>query len=284
LLNLISIVDYDYVKKELSRIFNKNIAEKLFKLIKEDNFEKIDCYPLIFFYIIKKPKNFFIFTTLSWRYFLQRKNPFRIGPLISILGPDGSGKSTLVRELNNHLVQQNRKTSLIYTGRGRDHILPITHLGRSYKKKEKDSYGDKEKQLTNKTSFKTKLLYTFAAPVFTLDLYLRYWLRIFPQRFKKKIVITDRYCSDIILMRNVPFFFKRFLLSLFPKPTISVYLHNDAEILHQRRPEEPVMELDRQMNIFRKFNYSLTLKTDDKNLTKEKSINYIFSKLLRDWR
>ena len=84
-------------------------------------------------------------------------------------------------------------------------------------------------------------------------------------------------------MRNVPFFFKRIFLSLFPKPTISIYLHNDAEILHQRRPEEPIIELNRQMNIFDQFNYSLTLKTNDKNLTQKKSINYIFSKLLRDW-
>lgn len=282
--HLISVINFDNVKKELSKIFNKNIAEKLLGLIKENQFDKIDCYPLIFLYLIKKPKHFFIFTSLSWRYFLQRKNPFRIGPLISILGPDGSGKSTMVRELNNYLIQQNRKTSIIYTGRGRDHILPITNLGRSYKKKEKDSYGDKEKQLVKKTSFKVKLIYTLAAPVFTLDLYLRYWFRIFPQRFKKKIVITDRYCSDIILMRNVPFFFKRILLSLFPKPTLSIYLHNDAGILHQRRPEEPIIELDRQMEIFNQFNYSLILKTDHKNSVKKKIIDYTFSRLLHDWR
>ena len=70
----------------------------------------------------------------------------------------------------------------------------------------------------------------------------------------KKVVITDRYCSDILLMKNVPLGLKRSLLKLFPKPTITFYLYNSPRILHQRRPQESVEELSRQLKLFEELN------------------------------
>ena len=84
-------------------------------------------------------------------------------------------------------------------------------------------------------------------------------------------------------MENVPFWFKRILLGLFPKPTISIYLYNSAQTLHERRPEESVSELDRQMAIFNKFNYDLKIKTLNKEKNRDIIINHISSYLMRNW-
>ena len=73
------------------------------------------------------------------------------------------------------------------------------------------------------------------------------------------------------------------LLKLFPQPIISVYLHNDAKVLHQRRPEESVEELKRQMAIFDKFNYSLRLQTKGREKDLQKVLELISVKLLQDW-
>ena len=103
-----------------------------------------------------------------------------------------------------------------------------------------------------------------------------------PKRRRGYVVVTDRYCSDITLMRIVPFWFKKILLKVFPKPTVSIYLYNLAEVLHKRRPEESVEELNRQMEIFEKFNYSLKIKTIDKEKDIEKIICFVMKKILKE--
>ncbi len=284
LFSLYPRINQKYVYEKLSKIFNPNIAQQLLLSVKENNFNQIKTYSLAAYFILKKPKNYFTFSALSRRWFWQYKNPFRLAPLISVVGPDGSGKSTLVQKLNEFLQSTERKTALIYTGRGRDHFLPITFLGRKYKHSEKKKDIEKgDLTLTKISNWKRRLIYTCAAPIFTLDLLLRYYFRILPQRFKGEIVITDRYCSDIVLMKHVPFWFKRILLGLFPKPTISIYLYNDPEVLHQRRPEESIPELKRQMEIFEKFRYSLRLKTINKESNLKIVLTIVSNNLLMNW-
>ncbi len=266
-------VDEDYVRKHL--VLDKSLISK----VKQNKFSEINCKKIAKGFIFKNPRNTFIFSFLTLRWFWQRKFP-KPYPLVSIVGPDGSGKTSLTANLNSFLQEKGRKTVQIYTGRGRGNVLPLMKLGRRYKRAEKKK--DKISKV-KKANWKRKLLYTFSAPIFTLDLFLRYYLKIFPQRMKKKIVITDRYCSDIVLMKNTPFFFKRFLLALFPKPTLVYFLHNDSQVLHQRRPEEPVEELDRQLGLFRRFKYDLAVKSNDKVKDTEKVLEHVFTYLLKNW-
>ncbi|MDP3734289.1 MAG: hypothetical protein Q8R37_03595 [Nanoarchaeota archaeon] len=265
------VVDKEYVLSQLSRIFNTRIARQLYQLVTEDKFEMITPYRLAAYFVIKKPSRILTLSALSLRW-LRWKKLFRPYPLISIVGPDGAGKSTVVSGLKSYFQNQGRKVTTIYMGRGRSHLLPVTKLGMKYKSREKQ-----------KKASPQKLWYILSAPVFALDLWLRYYIHIFPIRMKKTMVITDRYCSDIILMKNVPFWIKRALLSLFPKPTISILLYNSPDVLHQRRPEEPIAELERQLAIFNRFDYSLTLKTMDKEHDFETVAAVVVEKLLREW-
>jgi len=85
-------------------------------------------------------------------------------------------------------------------------------------------------------------------------------------------------------MENAPFWLKRIFLSLFPKPSISIFLYNSPEILHNRRPEESVNELERQMKIFRKFDYSLELKSTDEKKDSTTTVEFVTTHLLRNWQ
>ena len=121
------------------------------------------------------------------------------------------------------------------------------------------------------------------APIYTLDLLLRYYLKMLPKRLKGNIVLTDRYGSDIILMKNVPFWYKKFLYSLFPKPTISIFMYNTPQILYARRPEETLSDLAGQMNIFTKFKYTLSVKSTNLEQDTKRIKNFVFTKLLQKW-
>lgn len=285
ILSLKERVDKGYIIERLMEIFSLKEANKLYELAKKGKFTEIlnRKYCLIFKFIISSKENIAIFTSLFFRW-LKWKKIGKSYPLISIIGPDGGGKSTAVENLSVFLQEHDRKVSVIYTGRGRSHILPVTKLGRIYKSKERKKDGIVK--LKKPHVLFRKFLYTLAAPVFAFDLLLRYYFIMLPKRKKKFIVITDRYCSDIFLMENVPLFFRKFLLRLFPKPTLTFYLYNTPEVLHQRRPEESIEGLKRQLGLFKDLSSylgAINIKTDNESETSEKITEEVMAYLLHNW-
>lgn len=272
-------LDENKITQELTIIFTNKRAKELLALVKAKQFGAVQIYSYLGLFIFKSVKHIATFSALSLRW-IKWKRPLMPAPLISIVGPDGAGKSTLVSSLEIFLQKNRRKTAVVYMGRGRNNILPFTTLGRKYKSAEKKRDAVKK---SGKIALKRKILYSGASILFAIDSLLRYWLIVFPLRMRKKIVITDRYCSDIILMKNVPFWWKRWWYSLFPKPSISVLLHNTPEILHQRRPEESIAELQRQMIIFNQLRYDLRLETKNMEEDKRKVLDFVTSRLLIDW-
>jgi len=274
--------DKKSVKKCVSRIFGRKYAKLIFENIRINNFDGIPFYKLITLFLLRKPSRIKTLSFLALRWFHQKKNPLRLAPLISIVGPDGAGKSTMVKNLKEFLEKTGRESTIIYSGRGRGNFLPIASIGRKYKRREKKN--DKLKKI-KKANVKRKLLYCAMAPIYTLDLLLRYFIYMLPERIKGTYVITDRYGTDIILMKNVPFNYKKILYLLFPKPTTTIYLYNKAEVLHQRRPEETIEELNRQMAIFAKCKdlSENRIKSDDKGTTKNLSLQKVQQDLLIRW-
>mgnify|MGYP001558396450 CR=1 FL=1 len=279
---IISETQYDQeaVIKNLGLIFNKSYAEKILSLVQKGEFQAIPIKSLLANFL-SRPSNLIIFIPLTFRWIAWKK-PLGAYPLICFIGPDGAGKSTMAKELQEHLCNTKRKTSIIYVGRGKGYVLPIYKVGRKYKENERN------KTLKNSTVnyLKRDLAYTSAAVIFTLDLALRYLFSIFLKRRMRCIVITDRYCSDIYLMKHVPKSMRFFLLNLFPKPTVTFYLYNNLEALLERRPYESLAGLQRQLSLFAelcpKLN-AIPLKTDDYRRTKEKVITEVNRYLLTNW-
>ncbi len=282
LLKLRNSIDQDIVQKKLQRTLPKYRARWLFSLAQENNFDKIisQKYVFIFSFIFSSPKNVAIFTALFFRW-IKWKKFFRNYPLISVIGPNGAGKSTLVAALVQYLQKHNRKAVQIYTGRGRGQLLPFQKLGNAYKHKERK----KDKQ-QRPSLWKRKIAYTLAAPIFALDLGIRYLFLIWPLRQRRTIVITDRYCTDILLMPNVPFWLRYFLFRLFPKPTKTFYLYNSPEVLHERRPEESSESLQKQLMIFDQMKgYLKTHKvlTNETEKVQEEVFTAVMNYLYKEW-
>ena len=269
---------------KLSAIFGKRTAERLVS----DDLSKATALPVVLRFIARNigrnPMRAAEMAALFFRW-VKWKRFVGVAPLISIVGPDGAGKTSLAEHIAVYLKNTERRISVTYTGRGRGHLLPISRAGYLYKKNEQKNEKKRQKMHEGKqnTAESVKLLYVIALPVFAIDLMLRYLFLIFPQRLRKKIVITDRYATDILLMKHVPMWMKKCAVFLFPKPTISVLLYNDAALLHQRRTEEPVEELQRQLDILKKGKYTMCVQTTDKEKDTQRVIDAVMTELLRTW-
>ncbi|MBW3017478.1 nucleotidyltransferase family protein [Candidatus Woesearchaeota archaeon] len=233
-------LDLNYIEHTLNTMLSKKNSKYILKLALANKFNELEK-------LRKKSRFNFIFHSFSniyqfgkvmklgavWKFF---HIVFSKADLVSFIGMDGTGKTTATNELIKILKQNKIKNKLVYTGRGKANILPIQAVGQPYKKREKKP---------------SKLLYTLAAPVFAFDLWLRYWFKIWPLRKRRRLVITDRYASDMLLMANVPNWMRKFLYMFFPKPSKIIYLYNKPEILHKRKPEHPIEDMKRQEKLFK---------------------------------
>lgn len=273
--------DKEYVWKKLSEVFSPTIARTLINSAVRGSLPLVSTKYLVLRFLFSKPKRLGIIIPLFFRW-LRWKKFFKAYPLIVFIGPDGAGKSTQVQSLGQFLQKKRRRVAIVYMGRGRGQILPFGALGRAYKRAEKKRDAARHKGI----SIKKRIVYTLSAPIFTLDLLLRYVVSIFLPRRRRTIVITDRYCSDIYLMKYVPWWFKKRLFSLFPKPTLVFYLYNESCMLHERRPEEPVEELERQMRLLGKISQTMNaimIKTDDKEKVRKEIMQRVFEYVLKEW-
>jgi len=274
-------LDTSYVFNSIKDILGRELSKNMFHAYKELNFEKLDnLKPEIKKSLVMR-NPFPVFRTLFLSSLWKIGRLIKPSPLVCFIGMDGSGKSTVTSNLSDVFKKNKLKSSLIYTGRGRNNLLPIQFFGRKYKAKEKKE--ETSEKRSNK-SLKKKLIYSLAAPVFALDLYLRYLKDIFPKRIKDEIVIVDRYATDLLLMKNVNNKLRKVLYSIFPKPTMVFYLYNDPELLYQRKPGHPAGDLERQEKLFDMILPTLDnlnkIKSESEKQTLDDVSNLLFPKFL----
>lgn len=193
--------------------------------------------------------------------------------LISFIGMDGSGKTTTSKKLLKYLEEKGNKTTYIYLGRGRENILPIQKFNKKIKV---ESSIETDKKTSNKKK-KISILHTLSAPVFALDLWLRYQFRVKKLKKEYKFILTDRYTTDILLMNKVPRSLKKILYIFFKKPEITFYLYNDVQTLHERK-KHPLNDLKRQEKIFKDIN-NIVKPIKIKTQNEEETFNKIVKEL-----
>lgn len=183
----------------------------------------------------------------------------KLGPLISVIGCEGAGKSTTVENVHSKLTEKGIPASTLFFGRGMNNIIPINKWGKGYKKKQQA----KPRPITTKK----KLLNSVFSSVYAVDLLLRYAFHILPKRLKGEAVITDRYVSDLYNMRNVPLAVRKTLLALFPRPSMTFYLYNSIETMHQRKQrdwEDLQWQIRNFESVLNKRFKAIPIKTDDR--------------------
>jgi len=241
--NKLKKLDKEYLRVNLVNIFGRSLGTKVFdskfsdlgKLKKQIRSKVFWSDPVGALYV----------TGMSVLWYLPKL--IRGAPVISFIGMDGSGKTTATSKMIELLKEHRIKSELVYVGRGRGNILPIQFFGREYKRREKriDSNSKRSKDI----KFSRKVVYSLAAPVFYLDFLLRYF-KVFVARRTKKLVITDRFATDFLIMKNVPLWLRNLLYLLSPKPSAVIYLYNSPGVLYRRKPGHPAGDLERQEKLY----------------------------------
>lgn len=176
--------------------------------------------------------------------------------VISFLGPDGSGKTTIIDFLLNNLHFRN---SYYY------HLKPIVQ-----KSKTKVIIVDPHKSpVYSKPKSYLKVCYFF------LQYNIGWIFNILPKKLSSSLVIFDRYYDDM-LVDNKRYRYggsiniAKIVRTLIPKVDIYFILTSDAKIIYERKQEVPFEELERQIDSYRSLNDGIRYLNIDVNRTPAK--------------
>jgi len=195
--------------------FKKNILEKTFWA---NPFNTLKFYSFDFIRKIKriiKPTGFFIV----------------------LMGPDGSGKSTIATHLQTNLSPVFRKTSTF-------HWRPNVFN----KKDNKVAVGNPHAyESRGKFHSFLKLLY------YVIDYLIGYYVKILPAKIKSTLIIFDRYYYDFLMDKtryrmDVPEWLIKIFIKVIPTPDIVFFLEGDPKILYERKKEIDVDEIKAQIH------------------------------------
>jgi len=193
-----------------------------------------------------------IWSYLTWFKDQIRSFLFPSGLFIVLIGPDGSGKSTLSNSLRNELEYQLFNRVRYY--HGHFEILPRLRSVMT-KLKGKKRHGDTDE----KGPILVKPHSPFKASLYILYYGLDYFLGLFTSRFfrsKNDLVLFDRYFYDYEMQpiwKNTPKWLLKFVNFFVPKPDLYVFLLANPEDIHNRKPELSVEQIKYQQKVMGKL-------------------------------
>jgi len=176
----------------------------------------------------------------------------RPGYSIAFIGSDGSGKSTLIDMLTPVLNETFHK-AVYYK-----HLRPgwLSPLARLSGKKAAQSGPVTDPHASLPSGYLVSLI---RWSYYLMDYVFGYYLKVFPKQSTKACVfIFDRYYYDYYIDQrrsriNLPAWVIRLGQIFIPEPDIILCLGTEPEIIHSRKPELPLPEVERQVIVLRKF-------------------------------
>lgn len=174
------------------------------------------------------------------------------GYVVTFLGTDGSGKSTLIDKISP--VFSETFYNAVYYKHLRPGWLPaLSQLSG----KEKKQVGSVTNPHASQPSgfFGSFMRWSY----YVMDYLLGYYIMIFPKKATKScIFIFDRYYYDYFIDKrrsrlNLPNWIIRLGQVIIPEPDIILCLGADPVLIHTRKPELPLQEIERQVNTLRRF-------------------------------
>jgi glycosyltransferase involved in cell wall biosynthesis/thymidylate kinase len=171
--------------------------------------------------------------SLAWCLDLWRKTQRFFQPtgiFVVLIGPDGSGKSTIAGAVLSELERAFRRTWRFHW---RPSLLP--KLRRS----------SDETPMDNVPAEKFKYGYGFSLLRFFyywLDFVIGYWFVIYPKKAQTTLVIGERYFPDMLVHPErygfrVPIWLMRLAAKCVPSPDLLILLSDEPAVIHARKSE-----------------------------------------------
>lgn len=189
---------------------------------------------------------------------MTRAAPRRHGVYVLVAGPDGTGKSTLVRRLTE---LGGREFRAVRTMHWRPGVLP--RLGHLAGREVPDATRPHDRPPYGPLLSLVRLVY------YWLDQVVGFWLAISPCRRRGGLVVMERGYWDMLVdprryRLGCPSMITRFLGPLVPRPDLTVVLGGDPTVIADRKGELPAAEIARQLGCWRRLaRHGPTLLLDD---------------------
>ncbi len=259
-------IDKDRISKELTRMFSKGVSKKIVCLIEKEALNELFKLRsrLIRIHLTKNPLEIYkVLISKLMRFrnyfhldrFFYTINLFKWAPLISFIGPDGSGKTTMVHEFREYLKKFEIRNVSISGGVFSGIKIPFKkeEITKEYSERVNDP---KEKGI--------KLLTRILLQI-PKQIKIAYYRKI------GTFVITDRYSYDLILFYDATRIFKHLTKIISQKPTKCFYLNVSPSNIHKRNKELNINAIKKIMN-------RASLNKDYLNLIEIKNNNHKKSK------
>lgn len=243
-------------KKCMNKILGKSLSIKLWGFIKENNFYET----LKFRKKIKRIawfKAFFrnpfdvLYNLQKHVYIETRKRIIPPEKIIAFIGPDGSGKSTVINNFTKYFDKFCLSDSKVF--HFRPSLIPSLNALLTGNKNPIPPENFTNPHRTLPSGFLISLL---RLSYYTIDYVIGYLIKIRPYLAKYHTVIFDRYYHTFIVdphrsRINLPTSLLKFFMKFIPRPHAVIYLDNKPEILLKRKQELPLQEIKRQIKEYR---------------------------------
>jgi thymidylate kinase len=195
-----------------------------------------------YFKLPSDSSEFFLERTVRIYEMASMNDEFRqTGLCLAVLGSDGAGKSTLLTRLQTLLKP-------VFPEQQTIHFRP-----RVWEKKKTgvvtDPHGRPPRNI---------LMSWLKVGFYFVDHWAGWWLVVRPAKRRGMLVIFDRDFDDLLVderryrLRGTRVLV-RVLRRLLPRPDHTFVLSAPAKVLHQRKPELPEVELERQQKVLEQF-------------------------------
>lgn len=174
------------------------------------------------------------------------------GYTIAFLGTDGSGKSTIIENIIPALKDAFHEA--VYYEHMRPNLFPS--IARLLGKPGKENGPVTNPHKSPSSGF---IGSSFRWGYYLLDYTFGYFLKVYPKKAIRSCVwIFDRYYYDYIIdpkrsRVKLPYNILKFGQLLIPEPDIILCLGTDAKIIHSRKPELELVEVERQVKELKFF-------------------------------
>lgn len=239
----------------------ENVAQRIIDLIRSGSINDFERYYSVFseYVLSQSKKNNTITKRLSqWWYNVNRMLPLRFlhptGIDIALLAPDGGGKSTILEALKAYSVTS-------FSGIERMYFRPgmFKNIGQ-YKLNAKPEITENPNPHGRKPDGTLKSLVRFL--IYLIDFALGYYIKVVPLKWKRKLVIFDRYYYDYYVdMYRYHYSLPRWVPKVFsfmiPSPAITFVLYASADVIYNRKRELTFEETQRQCKVFKDLSKTL---------------------------
>ena len=187
------------------------------------------------------------------------------GVVVTFMGPDGTGKSTTIKAVQERLSQVGLNAKIAYMGPWGDSILKLRMLffwlnPNPYRADYKLYYSGKLDKKPGPLSgikkwrlnFRSSLYYFFTV----IEMWTRWHVRVLPALRLGRIVLADRYIYDMLTgYKNRPMDYqvniREKICKKYPSPDLGILLDSEPEIIHKRKPQLTLNQLEMSRMLYK---------------------------------